>query len=94
MPRSQTSLSKCTCSKHRHTMAGHHLLDACLAEMKYEEARPEQKTRLILNVVEMVQEQQYRLVKHGLKTLLDEVLYELYREMIRIAYGMIKGIQR
>lgn len=72
-------------------MAGaRELLDACLAQVGYTEARPEQKTRLILNIVEMVQDQSYRLIKHGLKTLLDEQLYELYREMNRIAYGLIK----
>lgn len=69
-------------------------MDDALEHMKYKEARPEQKTRLILNVVEMVQEQQYRLVKHGLKTLLDELLYEVYREMIRIAYGMIRTVNK
>ena len=75
-------------------MAGHHLIDACLAEMDYKNAKPEKQTRLILHVVEMVQEQQYRLVKNGLKTLLDELVYEMYRDMIRIAYGMIKGIAK
>lgn len=71
-------------------MAAQQLLDSCLANVGYTDARPEQKIRLILNVVEMVQEQSYRLVRHGLRTALDEHLYEVYREMNRIAYGLIK----
>lgn len=73
-------------------MAAQQLLDECLAQVGYREALTEQKTRLILNVVEMVQEQSYRLVKHGLRSLLDEQLYEVYREMNRLAYGMIKTV--
>lgn len=79
---------------HGHTMAANSMMDACLEHMRFKEAKPEAKTRLILNVVEMVQEQQHRLVKHGLKTLLDEILYEIYRDMIRLAYGMIKSVNK
>lgn len=75
-------------------MAAHNVMDACLEHMKFKEAKPEAKTRLILNVVEMVQEQQHRLVRHGLKTLLDEIIYEMYRDMIRVAYGMIKDVNK
>jgi hypothetical protein len=81
-------------SRHGHTMAAHDIMDACLEQMKFKDAKPEAKTRLILHVVEMVQEHQYRLVKNGLKTLLDEIMYEMYRDMIRIAYGTIKSVNK
>lgn len=71
-------------------MAAQDLLDRCLADVGYNGSLPEQRIRLILNVVEMTQEQTYRLVRHGLKTALDEHLYEVYREMNRLAYGLIK----
>jgi hypothetical protein len=77
-----------------HNMAAHNMMDACLEHMGFKDAKPEKKTRLILHVVEMIQEHQYRLVKHGLKTLLDELMYEMYREMIRVANGMIKDVNK